>query len=329
MSKKLKGKNAKFFSDEPSDYYLYLLESSKDALYLINAKTGKMEYVSPAITMIIGFTPQEIIEMDIAGIYERTHPDDRWLIERTKNVLTGKIPPAYSAYIEIRFKHKAGHYIWLGISRNIMTDAEGRVEAVIGNGRDITETKLLHQHLESALDNYKTLYYNARVALYRTRIDDGKMLECNDFMAKLLGYKSRQQCLAQCYTTKYADPESRKELIRLLKEKGQVDNFELKGREINKEPLWIKVSARIYPEKGYLEGAIWDITASKILTQTENKILELIMQGKSSREIAFILKCATRTIEDHRAHIMQKLGAHNLVELTKKVMDSGIELEKK
>ena len=128
---------------------------------------------------------------------------------------------------------------------------------------------------------------------------------------------------------KHADPDDRNEFIRLLKEKGQINGFELKGRQVSGEKLWIKISARIYPEKGYLDGAVWNITASKILTRIENEILELVMQGKSSKEIAFQLKRSIRTIEDHRAHIMQKLGAHNLVELTRKAIDSGIAPEKK
>jgi PAS domain S-box-containing protein len=216
----------------------------------------------------------------------------------------------------------------LGINRNFITGANGQIEAIVGNVRDITEIKLLQQQLQSALDNYKDLYNNARVALYRTRINDGKMLECNDFMARLMGYSNREECIAKAYTTQYSDQESRSEFIKLLKKKGRIDNFELKTRRVNGEAVWIKISATIYPEKGYLEGALWDITASKILTRVENEILELVMQGKSSKEIAFQLKRSIRTIEDHRAHIMQKLGAHNLVELTKKAINSGIAPEK-
>jgi PAS domain S-box-containing protein len=179
--------------------------------------------------------------------------------------------------------------------------------------------KLLQQRLESTLDDYKALYNNAQVALYRTRISDGKLLECNEILAKLLGYKSRQQCLAEYYSAKYyTNSKRRDELKEILKEKGQVGNFELQARRISGEIFWIKISAKICPEEGYIEGAAWDITASKILTPAENQVLEQIMLGKSSKEIAFQLKRSIRTIEDHRAHIMQKLGAHNLVELTQK-----------
>lgn len=318
---KFKGEEAKSLPDKSGDYYLRLIENSQDALYLINTKTGNFEYVSPATTAIDGFTPQEKIEMGMEGISERIHPDDRWVTEQPKAISARKTLPKEPSYIEIRFKHKAGHYVWLGITRNFVTDSNGRIEAVIGSVRDITETKQLQQQLESALDNYKTLYNRARVMLCRTRIDDGKVLECNELMAKFMGFHSREECIAKAYTTRYADPKGRSELIRLLKEKGQVDNFEFKARRITGETVWIKISARIYPEKGYLEGALWDITPYKILTRAENRILGLVMQGKSSKEIAFQLKRSVRTIEYHRAHIMQKLGAHNLVELTRRIVE--------
>lgn len=330
MNKNPSNRRTSFLSDKSSNYYWRLIESSKDSLYIINGKTGKFEYTSPAITTITGFTPKEIIQMGVEGINKKVHPDDQWAMEETKDILANKTLSQNShSYTELRFKHKAGRYLWLGISRNFITDDNGEIEAIVGCVRDITETKLLQQQLKSTLDDYKSLYNNARVALYRTRINDGKVLECSEAMAKLLGYKNREQCLAQCYTTKHADPEGRSEFIRLLKEKGQIDGFELKARRISGEEFWIKISAKICPEEGYIEGAAWDITASKLLTPAENKILELIMQGKSSKGIAFQLKRSIRTIEDHRAHIMQKLGTHNLVELTKKVMDSWIEREKK
>jgi PAS domain S-box-containing protein len=309
------------------DYYLHLIENSNDILYTINAKTGEFEYLSPSITDILGFTPEETMKMGTEGMDERTHPDDL-LNVRQKNeyILAGNtLPSDFDCYVEKRIKHKAGHYVWLGIDRKFIRDRHGKIEKVVGNMHDITKRKQLMLQLEQALDNYKTLYNNARVALYRMRIDDGKMLECNELAVKILGYKSREQCLAEHYSSQhYVHPEQRKELLNLLAKKEQVDSYEVETRRPDGSLLWIRVSIQMYPEKGYLEGAIWDITASKLLTPTEKTVLELIIEGKSSKEIALQLKRSIRTIEDHRAHIMQKLGANNLVELTKRALDSGI-----
>ena len=58
------------------------------------------------------------------------------------------------------------------------------------------------------------------------------------------------------------------------------------------------------------------------LTQTEKRVLKLVLDGKSNKEIADLLNRSTRTIEVHRARVMRKLGADSLVDLVKRA--SGI-----
>jgi two-component system response regulator FixJ len=60
------------------------------------------------------------------------------------------------------------------------------------------------------------------------------------------------------------------------------------------------------------------------LTRTEKKILQLVIDGKSNKEIAVTLHRSARTIEVHRAHIMHKLGVDNLVDLVKRVAAMGL-----
>lgn len=60
------------------------------------------------------------------------------------------------------------------------------------------------------------------------------------------------------------------------------------------------------------------------LTRTEKKILQLVIDGMSNNEIAIMLYLSARTIEVHRAHIMQKLGVDNLVDLVKRIASMGL-----
>ena len=66
------------------------------------------------------------------------------------------------------------------------------------------------------------------------------------------------------------------------------------------------------------------------LTRNEARILQLIIDGKSNKEIANILHRSARTVEVHRAHLMHKLGVDNLVDLVKRVASIGlVDLEEK
>jgi DNA-binding NarL/FixJ family response regulator len=62
-----------------------------------------------------------------------------------------------------------------------------------------------------------------------------------------------------------------------------------------------------------------------ILTPAEARILGLILDGKSNREIAALLHRSERTVEVHRSRVMGKLGVHNLVDLVKKVYERNLD----
>jgi DNA-binding NarL/FixJ family response regulator len=59
------------------------------------------------------------------------------------------------------------------------------------------------------------------------------------------------------------------------------------------------------------------------LTTREKEILKLIAEGKSNKEIAGLLFISIRTVENHRAKIMKRLGLRNTAELVKYAISKG------
>jgi FixJ family two-component response regulator len=53
----------------------------------------------------------------------------------------------------------------------------------------------------------------------------------------------------------------------------------------------------------------------QLLTENERKILSNVLAGKTNKQISKYLKKSVRTIEEHRADIMAKLGVDNSVDL--------------
>lgn len=60
------------------------------------------------------------------------------------------------------------------------------------------------------------------------------------------------------------------------------------------------------------------------LTEREREILKLIAEGHTNPEIARLLVISVRTVETHRAHIMDKLGFHHRSELVKYALRKGL-----
>lgn len=77
--------------------------------------------------------------------------------------------------------------------------------------------------------------------------------------------------------------------------------------------------------RDYLERARnGETLAEDPLSPRESEIIKLIAEGHSSREIADILVISERTVERHRSNILEKLGMHNRVELTRYAIRRGL-----
>jgi DNA-binding NarL/FixJ family response regulator len=60
------------------------------------------------------------------------------------------------------------------------------------------------------------------------------------------------------------------------------------------------------------------------LTGREREVLQLVAEGKSTKEIALELHVSTKTIEANRRQVMEKLDAHSVAELTKYAVREGL-----
>jgi DNA-binding NarL/FixJ family response regulator len=65
-------------------------------------------------------------------------------------------------------------------------------------------------------------------------------------------------------------------------------------------------------------------TAFSQLTNREREVLQLLAEGRSTRETASMLGVSIKTIETHRQQIMRKLKIHSIAELTKYAVREGL-----
>lgn len=65
-------------------------------------------------------------------------------------------------------------------------------------------------------------------------------------------------------------------------------------------------------------------TITSVLSDREKEVLQLIAEGKASKEIANILHISTNTIIRHRQNIMDKLELHSIAELTRYAIREGL-----
>jgi two-component system response regulator TtrR len=61
----------------------------------------------------------------------------------------------------------------------------------------------------------------------------------------------------------------------------------------------------------------------QLLTQREREVMQLVVAGKLNKQIADTLDISMKTVEAHRARVMEKMGVRTLAELVKAVMSVG------
>jgi DNA-binding NarL/FixJ family response regulator len=60
------------------------------------------------------------------------------------------------------------------------------------------------------------------------------------------------------------------------------------------------------------------------LSSREMEVLQLIAEGKANKEVAAELEISIKTVEKHRQHLMEKLNIHDIANLTRYAIASGI-----
>ncbi len=61
-----------------------------------------------------------------------------------------------------------------------------------------------------------------------------------------------------------------------------------------------------------------------VLSQREREVLQLLAEGKTTKQAALCLHISPKTVEVHRLNLMNKLGIDNIAQLTKYAIQEGL-----
>ena len=159
---------------------------------------------------------------------------------------------------EVEILRDDGEHLHCLISMQLHPE-EGFIE---GSIVDVTARKRAEEELAASEERYRTLFENAAVGMYRSRLDGSGIVALNQRLADIFGH-TKEEMLNSPATIRWADPKARDEMVRLVRERGELRDHEIdivtKGGQIRTTLASIK----LFPGEGYLEGTAVDITERK------------------------------------------------------------------
>ena len=92
-------------------------------------------------------------------------------------------------------------------------------------------------------------------------------------------------------------------------------------REISRGEVYLSPGIASSVVDAYLDRTDWAVDP---LTSRERQILQLIAEGKTTKEVARLLNISFKTAESHRSHIMKKLDIHEVAGLVRYAIQQGL-----
>jgi len=164
--------------------------------------------------------------------------------------------------------------------QHIWGNFEVNKDLVISFGIDISEIKWLEKELEYT-NQYLRNINNVNIAgFFSTRFDDGKLIDGNNYFAKILGFDSINDAIRNnCHVRDYFVLETSNHYLKTLQKHGDIHDFDVEF-VVNGENKPVSVSAVYDVARNVIEGVVIDISdrenAIKNLKNNKEHLKKLI-----------------------------------------------------
>ncbi|WP_119072872.1 PAS domain S-box protein [Aggregatilinea lenta] len=148
---------------------------------------GNYVYISPSCTAVMGYTPDELLGRKTLDF---VHPDDLGIAAKAvQRALTAGDP---EFRINVRFHHRAGHYVWLEtVGQMIYAQHSGEPEGYVASAREVTARKQAEDALRESEGRFRSVI-DAATDYILLLNRGGKVRMANPTALRDLGYEEDQ-----------------------------------------------------------------------------------------------------------------------------------------
>ncbi|MBS0372222.1 MAG: EAL domain-containing protein [Proteobacteria bacterium] len=259
-----------------------------------------MVFISQGSAELCGYAPAEIVDNACISWEEVTHADDR---ARVRAQIRSAARNGQRFAVQYRITTASGHTKWV-LERGITVPDEQGKSVIEGYIEDVTPRRATLEALERTELRYRHIFEYASEGIFQTT-RDGCYLAANPALARLYGYETPQQLMADLSDIEsrlYVDPSRRDAFRQRMESHGEVINFESLVRRRDGSIIWISENAHTVrgPQGEFIcyEGTVQDITERK---STEEHLRLLATVFSNSNEAIIVTDAQNRIVATNQA----------------------------
>ncbi len=243
-----------------------LVENAKDVIHRYRlVPTPGMEYISPSVTDILGYTPEEFYA-DPDFPLKIVHPDDRQKFEK---IMRGG---GFEEQRILRYMHKDGRSIWIERVAVPIYDEAGNLVAMEGISRDITERKRMEKVLTENEELLRQITENIQQIFFVVDHKDYRVLYVSPSYEEIYGQTCESLLKSPTAWLEAIIPEDRERVSVALDNQQRTGEFDEEFRIVRPDKSIRWIHDRVFPIRN-AQGEIYRLVGIA-LDITERKRME-------------------------------------------------------